>query len=287
MWFRSRNRLVPEAATKAEALLENSAPFGVDLQSSSPANDLPCRETQSAPLDAPDMPASLRSLNRQATKFEPEWSQIARDHVINPKTTDGAASFYNVLGLRLLKHLQRSSWSTVIVTSPTRESGNTITALNLAISIAEGSNVSVLLVELDLVRPSLARILRYDKVTGVTDYLLHDAKLSDIVLNIGIDGLGIIPAGSPVANSSEMLSSRKMARLVEELRALNEQTIVLFDLPSVLAFDDAVAFSPLVDCALLVVEEGTTRVTDVRRASALLEPTKIVGVVLNRSTQGD
>jgi protein-tyrosine kinase len=61
----------------------------------------------------------------------------------------------------------------------------------------------------------------------------------------------------------------------------------LFDLPSVLAFDDAVAFSPLVDCALLVVEEGSTKVSDVRRALTRLEHTKILGIVLNRSIGGD
>ena len=61
----------------------------------------------------------------------------------------------------------------------------------------------------------------------------------------------------------------------------------MFDLPSVLAFEDAIAFSPLVDCALLVVEEGSTKVSDVRRALTRLEQTEILGIVLNRSIQGD
>ena len=139
----------------------------------------------------------------------------------------------------------------------------------------------MLLVELDLVSPSFNRLLGFEKVRGMADYLLHDAPLSEIVMNIGVDGLAIIPAGSPVANSFELLSSRKMARFVGELKQLNDHEVVLFDLPSVLAFDDAVAFSPLVDCALLVVEEGSTKVSDVRRALTRLEHTKIFSALFS------
>jgi protein-tyrosine kinase len=146
---------------------------------------------------------------------------------------------------------------------------------------------SVLLVELDLVNPSFKRILGFEKFRGMADYLLDDAGLSEIVLDIGVDGLAIIPAGSPVVNSFELLSSRKAARFVEELTRLDDHKIVLFDLPSVVAFDDAIAFSPLVDCALLVVEEGATKVSDVRRALTRLEHTEVLGIVLNRSVQGD
>jgi protein-tyrosine kinase len=73
-----------------------------------------------------------------------------------------------------------------------------------------------------------------------------------------------------------------MTRLLGELKLRYEHRIVLFDLPAVLAIDDAKAF-PFVDCALLVVEEGETRLNDVRRALDHLKSTKILGVVLNRS----
>jgi protein-tyrosine kinase len=115
------------------------------------------------------------------------------------------------------------------------------------------------------------------------DHLLHDVPIPEILLNPGIDRLVVIPAGSPVTNSSELLSSPKMTRLVEELKLRYEHRIVLFDLPPVLAIDDAMAFSRFVDCALLVVEEGETRVNDVRRALDYLRSTEILGVVLNRS----
>ena len=110
------------------------------------------------------------------------------------------------------------------------------------------------------------------------------ARLTEILLDIGIERFALMPAGSPVANSSELLSSPRMAQFVDELRSCYGRLIVLFDLPSVLAVDDAMAFASLVDCALLVVEEGATAVDDVRRAITRLEPTKTIGVVLNRSS---
>jgi Mrp family chromosome partitioning ATPase len=119
----------------------------------------------------------------------------------------------------------------------------------------------------------------------MADYLLDDAPLSEIVMDIGVDGLTIIPAGSPV--SFELLSFSQDGRFVGELKRLNDHEVVLFDLPSVLASDDAVVFSPPVDCALLVVEEGATKVSDVRRALTRLEHTEILGIVLSRSIRGD
>ncbi len=166
-------------------------------------------------------------------------------------------------------------------------SGNTLTAINLAISLARNLRYTVLLVELDLVNPSFRDILGFEQRQGIVDHLLHDVPVSEILLSPGIDRLFVIPAGSPVDNSSELLASQKMARLVQELKLRSEQLIVLFDLPSVLGRDDAMTFSPLVDCALLVVEEGETRVNDVRRSLDYLRSTEILGVVLNRSIHVD
>ena len=92
-----------------------------------------------------------------------------------------------------------------------------------------------------------------------------------------------MPAGLPVTNSSELMSSPGMVRLLAELKFRYRDHIILFDLPSVLSHDDATAFAPLVDCVLLVVQEGETRVYDVRQALNYLGTTKILGFVFNRS----
>jgi protein-tyrosine kinase len=126
-------------------------------------------------------------------------------------------------------------------------------------------------------------MLGFAQRQGITDHLLDDVPVDELMLHPGIDRLVLIPGGSPVINSSELLSSPKMARLLDELKHRYRDRIVLFDLPPVLSHDDAMAFARFVDCALLVVEEGETRVEDVRRAIEYLSPTNILGVVLNRS----
>lgn len=289
MWFRKRNRTPPEAATKVKAYLDSSASREAKSEplSSFLVDDDPGRQTPNAPLDAATtLPLDLRQRNERGAKFEPDWDRLARNFVINPAAAGDPSSTYNFLRMRILKSLEKHCWRTVAVTSPTRGSGNTLTAINLAISIVRDLSHRVLLVELDLVNPSFHRIMGCENFRGIADYLLDDAELSEIVLDIGVDGLTIIPAGSPVANSFELISSQT-PRFLAEIKRLNDHEVVLFDLPSVLGSDDAIALSPMVDCALLVVEEGETKVSDVRRALVRLEQTEILGTVLNRSIRGD
>jgi len=230
-------------------------------------------------------PASMetRMRYRQTQQFRPARRRLARHLVIGAGAPSEVYSAYNHLRTQIIQRLQENRWNTVAITSPARASGNTLTAINLAISIARDFNYTVLLVELDLVNPSFRQILGFEQRQGIVDHLLHDVPIPEILLNPGIDRLVVLPAGAPVTNSSELLSSPKMSGLVEELKHRYEDRIVLFDLPPVLTSDDAMAFSPLVDCALLVVEEGETRINDVRRALDCLRSTNILGVVLNRS----
>jgi len=74
-----------------------------------------------------------------------------------------------------------------------------------------------------------------------------------------------------------------MAKLVEDMKSRYHSRIIIFDLPPVLTSADALAFSPYVDAALLVVEDGATRKQDVERAIELLSSTNIVGTVLNKA----
>ena len=249
----------------------------------SPIAEPPIAEPPIADSNAANAPMDTPMRYRQTQQFKPARGRLARNRVIGAGSSSDVYSAYNRLRTQIIQRLQENGWNTVAITSPSRVAGNTLTSINLAISIAREFNYTVLLVELDLVNPSFREILGFKQQQGIVDYLLHDVPISEILLNFGIDRLVVIPAGSPVTNSSELLSSPKMIRLVEELKSRYERRIILFDLPSVLTNGDAMAFSPFVDCALLVVEEGETRVNDVRRALDYLRSTNILGVVLNRS----
>lgn len=191
---------------------------------------------------------------------------------------------YKILSTQILHKLQENHWNALAVSSPSAGEGKTLTAINLAISLAKEVTYTVLLVDADLRNPSVHRYFGLQPELGLSDYLLHDAPLTDLLIHpAGIPRFVILPGGKPLANSTEMLSSPKMTRLVDELKTRYSSRIVLFDVPPLLASADTLAFSPYVDAALLVIEDGKTAAEDARRACALLANTQLIGTVLNKS----
>jgi Mrp family chromosome partitioning ATPase len=141
----------------------------------------------------------------------------------------------------------------------------------------------VLLGDLDLRRPGIQHYFVNEEHLGISDYLVDDANINDILINPDIERLVILPGNHSFTNSSEMLSSPKMVRLVEELKGRYANRIILFDMPPLLSCDDVIAFSPYVDAIMLVVEEGGTRKDDLKRAYDLIAEKNLVGTVLNKS----
>ncbi len=191
---------------------------------------------------------------------------------------------YNLLRTRILQTFREHKWNTLAVTSPGESAGATLTAINLAISIAREVDYTVLLVDANLQQPGLLERLGLPPRRGLSDYLTDDIPLAELLFRPGlVEHLVMLPGGSTLRNSSEMLSSPKMARLVEEMKSRYTRRIVIFDLPPVLTSSDTLAFAPYVDAALLVVEEGVTQKDDLQRAVDLLGVTNIVGTVLNKA----
>jgi capsular exopolysaccharide synthesis family protein len=181
--------------------------------------------------------------------------------------------------------MRANNWQSLAITSPSEGCGKTLTAINLAISIAREVNQTVLLVDLDLRRPQIHRHFTDQDLPGISDYLVQDTPVANLLFNPkGVERLVVLPGHTSVSHSSEMLSSPKMVRLVEELKTRYPSRLVLLDMPPVLACDDVLAFSPHFDSLVLVAEEGGTVKETLARASVLLEKTEILGTVLNKSS---
>jgi len=194
---------------------------------------------------------------------------------------------YKMLRTQVLQRFKEHDWNVLAVTSPGAGEGKTLTAINLAISIAREVDYTVLLVDANLRHPWMLEHFGLEQRKGLSDYLINDTPLSELLVRPGqIEHLVLLPGGQPVSDSAEMLNSPKMAKLVEDMKSRYHSRIIIFDLPPVLTSADALAFSPYVDAALLVVEEGVTRKQDVERAVELLSSTNIVGTVLNKAEPG-
>jgi capsular exopolysaccharide synthesis family protein len=181
--------------------------------------------------------------------------------------------------------MRANGWKTLAITSPGAGVGKTITAINLAISLASEVNQTVLLVDLDFRHPSIGGYFWEEPGPGISDYLSDDRPVGELLIHPGIDRLVILPGNQPLTHSSEKLSSPKMIGLVEELKGRYPDRLILFDMPPVLARDDVIAFSPYLDAMILVVEEGKTTKDELSQAYESLDEAKILAAVLNKAEQ--
>ena len=211
-------------------------------------------------------------------------SLLRKNRIIAAMPPGPFTESFNLLRTRILQAFREQGWNTLGITSPGDSAGTTLTAINLAISIAREVDHTVLLVDANLQQPWLLDHFGLPHRRGLSDYLTDDVPISELLIKPGIvDRLEVLPGGKPLGNSSEMLSSPKMARLVEEMKSRYADRIVIFDLPALMTSSDALAFAPRVDAVLLVVEEGITKQDELQQTIDLLGTTNIVGTVLNKA----
>jgi protein-tyrosine kinase len=226
-----------------------------------------------------------------AQRFQPVVLDKAalHDNFILPQLQDaGALRAYKILRTRVLRRLEANQWHSFALTGVTAGEGKTLTAVNLAIALAQDVNTWVALIDLDLQRPRVAEYLGMRSVhgeKGLSDYLQGNATFENIVYSPDIERLMVVPNFQPMVNSSETLTSPRMAELMQALEAETPRRILIFDMPPVLAADDVLAFAPQIDGLLLVVAEGTTDRNSLRRAKEVLAEMNLLGVVLNRSEE--
>jgi capsular exopolysaccharide synthesis family protein len=231
-----------------------------------------------------DAVAPAKIVYTQTLHAEVSNELLREKRVISGCEPDAFTDAYGILRTQVLQRLRENKWNALAITSPGTAEGKTLTAINLAISLAMEVSYTVLLVDADLRSPSVHTYFGLEPEFGLSDYLISDKPLQELLVHpAGVQGLVILPGGKPLINSVEMLNSPKMSHLVEELKTRYPSRIVLFDLPPLLTTADAIAFSPYVDAVLLVLEESVTPMQDAQRATELLKDTPLIGAVLNKS----
>jgi len=192
---------------------------------------------------------------------------------------------YKVLRTRVLQRLKASQWNVIGVSGAGPGEGKSLTAINLAFSLAQDVNHQVILVDLDLRRPSIHTYLGINPKYDLTSFLNKPTEIKNILVRPNEKRLAVLTNRTTHSDSSEILSSPDIANLIHQLKNLGPRTITIIDLPPVLASDDVIAFSPLIDALLLVVGEATCRREDLIETQELLKGSEILGVVLNRSRE--
>ncbi len=199
--------------------------------------------------------------------------------------TSSVTEEYRKLKARIVKITKsRGFLNTIMVTSSIGTEGKTVTAMNLAITLAQEYDHTVLLIDADLRQPDIHRHLNTENQKGLTDYLLNKAELSDILLKTELERLDVLPAGSRVDNPVELIMSDRMKGLLNELKHQYANRYIIVDTPPLLPFAESHHLASIVDGVILVVREEHVPLSNLKEALQILKDTNILGVVYNNAT---
>ena len=238
---------------------------------------------------SPGLPQGSRSglPNAQIRDVRLNTAHLEKSRIVAHGPSSEHGRYYDMLRTQVLQEMDKKSWQFLAVTSPTAACGKTVTACNLAMSIARLPERSVLLVDLDLRKPMVANYLGVEGTGGVLSVLKGREALSSAVLqaSIGPTSFMILPGTVSTSGSSEWMASQTMGTLLQSIKREFRSCIVIFDLPPMLMGDDVISILPRMDAALLVAAVGSTSVSDIKECQKHLQRTPVVRVVVNKATE--
>lgn len=172
----------------------------------------------------------------------------------------------------------------VMISSANANEGKTFVSINLAFSLALEQDKTVLLIDADVLKPSLPEELGFTNKSGLIDFLLGETKsIEDIIHSTNFGNLKIIPAGRSHHLSNELLASERMATLCQELQERYSDRVVLFDCPPLLGINETAILAQLMGQALIVTEENKSSINEIQKANELLPDSLAKGIVLNKA----
>jgi capsular exopolysaccharide synthesis family protein len=189
------------------------------------------------------------------------------------------AEEYRAVRARISHREETTSLRTLIVTSPGARDGKSITAANLALTMAQEFQRRVVLVDADFRGPTVHSLFGLSGAPGLAELLAGEATIDDVMIHLPDYRLTVVPAGRTPHFPTELLGSTAMRRAIDALRARFDR--VLFDMPAAMPLADARTLAPMADGVLLVVRAGVTQRPALDEALSVFDEEKVVGVVLN------
>lgn len=168
------------------------------------------------------------------------------------------------------------------VTAPTSGAGTSFIAANLALAMARRPSSRVLLADMNLRRPGLARLFGANAPAPLSEVLSGAQKINNHLRRFG-DNMALLLNAQPAARSAEILQEQSTANALRDLRQSFAPTVEIYDLPPLLARDDTLSFLPQLDGVLLVADGTRNTAGQVKAAEELLTGrARLVAVILNR-----
>jgi protein-tyrosine kinase len=172
----------------------------------------------------------------------------------------------------------------IMVTSALAGEGKSFTAINLAMSIATELDNTVMLVDADVARPSVLRVLGLPPSPGLLDLVLDEScDMSSVLLKTNIDKLSILPSGTPHERATELLASDAMIRLLSDIAKRYPDRIIIFDSPPLLLTTESRVLATHMGQVVMVIRAESTLQSDVQHALSTIEACPVKMVVLNQA----
>jgi non-specific protein-tyrosine kinase len=215
-----------------------------------------------------------------STRVELDEQALIANRCVCFRTDAPELEYYKVLRTKIQHIAHSKGWNAVMIASPRECAAKTLTAVNLALTFAKAFNQTVMLVDCDLRRQQVQRLLGYQSEFGLVDYLVDRRPLQELIVWPSIGQMTVISGGRSVPNSAELMGSPRMRSLVAELKSRYEDRTILFNSAPVLEGADALSLAALVDGIVVVVAEGDTGMRDVKKAVGMLPTEKLIGYAL-------
>ena len=224
---------------------------------------------------------ALASRWKMIPTFSPAPALMARNHVVTFSGGDEAVHF-DVMRTRLLQLMRANGWKRVAITSPGPSCGKSTLALNLAFSLGRQPDLRTLLLELDLRRPSLAKMLGLRERHRFSSVLEGIDPLDRNAIRYG-ENLAIATQSGPERRTAELLHNPSTAAALDAIEAEYDPAVILCDLPPVFSSDDAMVVMGHMDAALIVAAAETTTIKEIDRCEReIAAQTNVIGVILNK-----
>lgn len=213
--------------------------------------------------------------------FEPDPKLLDKNLLLSLQA-DPRAQPFDILRTKAQIMMRKNGWSRLAVTSPTSACGKTTMACNLALGFSRQSDIRVILFELDLRRPNIARLLDRQPKHDVTDMLAKDVPFSEQAIRVS-NNVAISMSRKPSTDPTSILFNQRTHSTLAEIEATYAPDLMIFDLPPILVSDDTRAFLKDVDCTLIVAKAEATSIAQIDACEReVAEHTNVLGVVLNQ-----
>lgn len=234
-----------------------------------------------------------------AQEIEEKWKalpmvdlkkNVLQRNLIFAAEANMAATSFDILRTRTLRHMQEQGWKRIAITSPTPSCGKSTISLNLAFAMARQPNTRTIQIEMDMRQPSQETLLgirrkrdRDAPNQSLSGLLSGEVEFADVGRRYGGTQLAMATNAKGVKNASDLLLSDQVTDTLKNIEDTYQPDIMIFDMPPMLVNDDTLAFKKHVDCVLIVAAAEQTTVAEIDKCEReLASQTNVLGVVLNK-----